>query len=833
FYLCFLSCRIMLSELMDQRSASPSSYLFDQIRCPTTAERQVGFWSPDAMLDHQGRKSVPSSPLEKIIPLGARAVEFLEFPQSCLVRNQKQNRSLEQHVVGAENSTNLSMTSWRSVDLNFGTRSEVFVQPASYFAENNKIKMEDQYENVLFSSSMSELFSKKLRLSTNNFQSGNAVTPHSDEDERFETLEEIEAQTIGNLLPDDEDLLSGVNDNLEYIAQHNIRDDIEDFDLFSSGGGMELEGENGLTSSRSQRNSDFSLEGLTSSSIAGLHPYGKHPSRTLFVRNINSNLEDSELRALFEHYGDIRTLYTACKHRGFIMISYYDIRAACDAIRALQNKPLRRRNLDIHFSIPKDNPSEKDINQGTLAVFNLDFSFSNDNLHKIFSVYGEIKEIRENPYKLHHKFIEFYDVRATEAALCALNRSDIAGKRIKLEPSRPGSETLCSAGQSSPKLEKEERAPSLQQGSPPIITTSGYFGPVSHGVITSSCLENGSVKGLHSPVEIGVPGSKFMENGFYHGLPPSVPQRSRVSPVGNVSGLGDPGLTLNRMDFNFQHMPNFRAHSLPEYHDGLASNFPYTSPGTMAANISSTQREAVPNGHIQRVGIHGHSVERNDEAFGSGNGNCPLHGQQYMWSNSNTYHPHPPNTMMWSNSPCFVNGGHGPSPPLSGLSRTVLPIQHHHVGSAPTVNPSLWDKRHVYEGEYHEASGFHPGSLGSMGLSGNSNLHHLDLGSHIFPNGSGNCMDLPIASTNVGLHSPQQRHHMFPHRNSMIHMPNSFEAPNERVMYRRNEVSSNLADNKKQYDLDIDRILHGEDTRTTLMIKNIPNKYVVKFSCFL
>lgn len=47
-------------------------------------------------------------------------------------------------------------------------------------------------------------------------------------------------------------------------------------------------------------------------------------------------------------------------------------------------------------------------------------------------------QIRETPHKRHHKFIEFYDVRAAEAALKALNRSDIAGKRIKLEPSRPG-----------------------------------------------------------------------------------------------------------------------------------------------------------------------------------------------------------------------------------------------------------------------------------------------------------------------------------------------------------------------------------------------------------
>jgi hypothetical protein len=32
----------------------------------------------------------------------------------------------------------------------------------------------------------------------------------------------------------------------------------------------------------------------------GEHPYGEHPSRTLFVRNINSNVEDDELRSWFE-----------------------------------------------------------------------------------------------------------------------------------------------------------------------------------------------------------------------------------------------------------------------------------------------------------------------------------------------------------------------------------------------------------------------------------------------------------------------------------------------------------------------------------------------------
>lgn len=46
------------------------------------------------------------------------------------------------------------------------------------------------------------------------------------------------------------------------------------------------------------------------------------------------------------------------------------------------------------FPIYQDNPSEKDINQGTLVVFNLDSSVSNDELHHIFGVYGEVKEVR-------------------------------------------------------------------------------------------------------------------------------------------------------------------------------------------------------------------------------------------------------------------------------------------------------------------------------------------------------------------------------------------------------------------------------------------------------
>ncbi|TQE00702.1 hypothetical protein C1H46_013641 [Malus baccata] len=178
-------------------------------------------------------------------------------------------------------------------------------------------------------------------------------------------LEDIETHAIGSLLPGDEEvLLAGIADDLDLSGLPGSLEDLEDYDLFGSGGGMELESD-AQESLRIGMSKVSLADGATGNgmaqfalpngvgAVAGEHPYGEHPSRTLFVRNINSNVEDSELRTLFEQYGDIRTLYTACKHRGFVMISYYDIRAARTAMRTLQNKPLRRRKLDIHFSIPK------------------------------------------------------------------------------------------------------------------------------------------------------------------------------------------------------------------------------------------------------------------------------------------------------------------------------------------------------------------------------------------------------------------------------------------------------------------------------------------------
>lgn len=824
-------------EIMDHRSGSAPTHFSEEIRFP--AERQIGFWKPNAMSDQQGSdgtvpmlggKFVASSPMENFSPVGIPSVDWLELQQSTLARDKMKRLG----IVGEEGAPNLSENSWNSVNHHPKSWSNLAVQPGINSLSGNRSGINGiQSESSLFSSSLSDIFTRKMKLSGNEILSRqplNAVASHHQPEEPFESLKEIEAQTIGNLLPDEDDLFSGVTDDMGHNFQANTGDDLEDFDLFSSGGGMELEGDDRLFAV--QKNSDFvggvSNQGVSAGSVVGEHPYGEHPSRTLFVRNINSNVEDSELKALFEQFGDIRTIYTACKHRGFVMISYYDIRASRNAMKALQNKPLRRRKLDIHYSIPKDNPSEKDANQGTLVVFNLDSSVSTEELHQIFGIYGEIREIRDTPHKHNHKFIEFYDIRAAETALRTLNRSDVAGKQIKLEASRPG-------GARRFMVQSEQEQDDLNLCQIPFDDlSSGQI--VSSGVITSTCMDNGSIQVLHSATRS--PAIALTESHQTSSVPNGLPSLARVGSIGKQFGHYEPNLSLDEMKFGNQH-PSFHPHSLPEYHDSLANGLPYNSPSTIAdiaSSVGTKMKDGLDSRHIRGVSSNGHLMEPTGGVFGSPrNGSYSLHGNPYVWNNSNSHQQHPSSPMVWPNSPSFLNGLHaGRVAHMPGFPR-VPPLMlnatspaHHHIGSAPAVNPSLWDRQHTFTGESPETSNFHLGSLGSGGFLGRSPSHHVDIASqNILSHVGGNCMDM---TKNVGMRSPQQICHLFPGRNPMMSMQTSFDSSNERMRnlsYRRNESNSNHAD-KKQYELDIVRILRGDDSRTTLMIKNIPNKYTSK-----
>ncbi|RWW60189.1 hypothetical protein BHE74_00032827 [Ensete ventricosum] len=151
------------------------------------------------------------------------------------------------------------------------------------------------------------------------------------------SVDDLDLQGTGLLLPDDEEaLLSGIMNDFDLSGLPSQVDELEEYDLFGSLGGMELDSDSAesirVGIAKASIFDGFLGNGTNQHSlhngvgpISGEHPYGEHPSRTLFVRNINSNVEDSELRSLFEVvlYNNfvtfflpkpIHTLTLKCKH---------------------------------------------------------------------------------------------------------------------------------------------------------------------------------------------------------------------------------------------------------------------------------------------------------------------------------------------------------------------------------------------------------------------------------------------------------------------------------------------------------------------------------------
>lgn len=167
------------------------------------------------------------------------------------------------------------------------------------------------------------------------------------------------------------------------------------------------------------------------------------------------------------------------------------------------------------------------------------------------------------------------------------------------------------------------------------------------------------------------------------------------------------------------------------------------------------------------------------------------------------------------------------------VNPAVLSHRAHHVGSAPPGEPSV-DRRHAYLGESPDSSSLiRPGSvtLGGMGMGGSSGTHAINItgGGHGLRNiaagmGSNGGLEHSVASPSLGVLSPQHRSRMFPSGSLPGSVSASMDGLSDRGRSRRGESSGAQADNKKQYQLDLDRIMRGEDSRTTLMIKNIPNK---------
>lgn len=205
-----------------------------------------------------------------------------------------------------------------------------------------------------------------------------------------------------------------------------------------------------------------------------------------------------------------------------------------------------------------------------------------------------------------------------------------------------------------------------------------------------------------------------------------------------------------------------------------------------------------------------------------------LSGPQFLWGSPNLYTDHTSSSAWTSPSlghPFSSNGkGHGFS--YMGRNGSFLGSSqnHHHVGSAPSGVPL---KRHFgFFPESPDTSIMSSVAFGGMGLGHNDGSFMMNMGAH-GPMNTG--VTIP---RNISENGSSYRMMSSPRLNPVFLgngpypglATTSMEGFPERGRSRRVENNGNQVDSKKQFQLDLDKIISGEDTRTTLMIKNIPNK---------
>ncbi|XP_057870064.2 protein terminal ear1 homolog [Cryptomeria japonica] len=177
---------------------------------------------------------------------------------------------------------------------------------------------------------------------------------------------------------------------------------------------------------------------------------GAH-SRSLLLTCVPPQLTEEDLRRNLRTWGPIRALHLQKKYEGVVIVDYFDLRHANEALADIQQGRQfigRGWGMKGGKSICAEYARPTAQNQGTLVVFNLDATMSPHCIRSYFQRYGALKEVRESPLNRQVKFVEFFDVRDACRALEALDETVIGSKPVKILFSHLGSRALRGASTS-------------------------------------------------------------------------------------------------------------------------------------------------------------------------------------------------------------------------------------------------------------------------------------------------------------------------------------------------------------------------------------------------
>lgn len=213
----------------------------------------------------------------------------------------------------------------------------------------------------------------------------------------------------------------------------------------------------------------------------------------------------------------------------------------------------------------------------------------------------------------------------------------------------------------------------------------------------------------------------------------------------------------------------------------------------------------------------------------NGGGIETLSGSEFLWGSPNA-RSEPSSSSVWSTSstgnPLFSTRVDR-SVPFPHQHQNQSRSHHHfHVGSAPSGVPL--EKHFGFVPESSKDALF-MNTVGLQGMSG-MGLNGGSFSSKMANNGiinSGSMAENGFSSYRM-MSSPRFSPMFLSSGLNPGRFASGFDSLYENGRPRRVENNSNQVESRKQFQLDLEKILNGEDSRTTLMIKNIPNKYTSK-----
>ncbi|XP_010415364.1 PREDICTED: protein terminal ear1 homolog [Camelina sativa] len=182
-----------------------------------------------------------------------------------------------------------------------------------------------------------------------------------------------------------------------------------------------------------------------------LPPTSVAPTRAVMLLPVPGNVTESSIRQDMGLFGEVRGVQMERADEGIVTVHFYNLRTSQIAFNEIRYRHMQHQlhftaarglvyNQPVwaHFVFPQLNAVPDGNNQGTLVVMNLEPTVSSTTLRHIFQAYGEVKQVRETPYKREQRFVEFFDVRDAAKALREMDGKLISGKPMFIQFSRPG-----------------------------------------------------------------------------------------------------------------------------------------------------------------------------------------------------------------------------------------------------------------------------------------------------------------------------------------------------------------------------------------------------------